>query len=68
MTCASSSDASGSPPECYLQSSRYAFRTRGESEVTNRYDRGYVSTYDHVRDASVDMNPHWPVLVDEDLL
>jgi len=33
--------------------------------MTNRYDRGDVTAHDHVRDASVDMNSHWPVFVDE---
>ena len=34
---------------------------------TNRDDQGDVTAYDHVRDASVDMNTHWPAFVDKDL-
>lgn len=36
--------------------------------MTNSNDRGDVTAYDHVRDGSVDMDTHWPVFVDENLL
>ena len=44
-----------------------AFRTREESNKTNRNHRGDVPARDHVRDTSVDVDTHWSVFVGEDL-
>lgn len=68
MTRASSSDTSGLPPECCLQSVQHVFHAWYELNVTNRYDHGDITTHNHVCDASVDMDPHCLALVDEDLL